>query len=345
MATRSRQTPFWKSYDKAHHRVSRFRAKRPHRSFRVTPRHDALQPLKLPGYWAFTLRVNKTILQYKRLLLSLAVIYALFYALIIGIGSQETYVMLADSFQETGQELLAGSWNQLAQAGLLFVSVASSGLNAEITATQQAVGLVLILFVWLTVVWMLRRLLNGQQVRLRDALYSAGAPIIPTAILAGVIVVQLIPLAVAAIAYSAADATGLLLGGVETMLFWFAAGALAILSLYWITSTFFAMIITTLPGTYPFRALSIAGDMLVGRRLKVLLRWLWMAFVIILFWAVVLIPVILFDGWMKGVWDQISWVPIVPIAALALSSLTTVWASGYIYLLYRQIVDEDARRD
>ena len=319
--------------------------KRPHRSFRPTSRRDALKPLKLPGYWSFTFRVNKLLWQHKKLLLTLATIYAVFYAILVGLGSQETYTSLVESIQESGEEILVGGWNQLAQAGLLFVSVASSGLNLEITETQQVIGVILLLFVWLTTVWMLRRLMAGQKVKLRDALYNAGAPIIPMGVLAGVMVIQLIPAGIAAIGYAAADASGLLLGGIEAMLFWVAAGSLATLSLFWITSTFFAMAIVTLPGTYPFRALAIAGDMLIGRRLKVLLRLLWMAVMIIVVWALVLIPIILLDGWTKGAWEAAAWVPTVPLVVLGLTSLTSVWSSGYIYLLYRQIVDEDSRRD
>lgn len=127
------------------------------------------------------------------------------------------------------------------------------------------------------------------------------------------------------------------------MLFWIAAGLLTLLSIYWISSTFFALIVVTLPGMYPMQALRTAGDMVVGRRLRILLRLLWMGLGLVLAWALVLIPFILFDGWLKGVWPQIEWLPIVPVVLLLMSTATVVWTAAYIYLLYRKVVDDDAK--
>ena len=53
-----------------------------------------------------------------------------------------------------------------------------------------------------------------------------------------------------------------------------------------------------------------------------------------------MIPVILFDGWIKSIFSQISWMPTVPIFMLIMSIITIVWVSVYIYLLYRKVVDD-----
>jgi hypothetical protein len=195
---------------------------------------------------------------------------------------------------------------------------------------------------WMTSVWLLRNILAGHKIKLRDGLYSAGAPIISTFIVALVFVVQLLPLALALIGYAAASATGLLSGGVEAMLFWIAAGFLALLSIYWSTSTFFALVIVTLPGMYPFKALQIAGDLVVGRRLRILLRLLWMIVVAIVTWAIIMIPIIMIDGWAKDTWSAIYWVPTIPIILLLLGSLTIIWISSYVYLFYRKVVADEA---
>ena len=123
------------------------------------------------------------------------------------------------------------------------------------------------------------------------------------------------------------------------MLFWIGASLLGILSLYWITSTLIALIIVTLPGMYPFQAIKTAGDLMVGRRIKILLRWLWMALVVLLTWAIVLLSFIFIDMGLKALFPVISSCPIVPIVILLLSALTTIWVSAYVYLLYRKAVD------
>jgi hypothetical protein len=60
-------------------------------------------------------------------------------------------------------------------------------------------------------------------------------------------------------------------------------------------------------------------------------------------WAIVMIPIILIDSWIKGLWSAISWLPVVPVAFLLMSSLSVVFVSAYVYLLYRRIVDDDAK--
>ena len=99
------------------------------------------------------------------------------------------------------------------------------------------------------------------------------------------------------------------------------------------------MIIVTLPGMYPYRAIRTAGDMVLGRRIKILLRWLWMALIVSLTWLVVMIPVILLDMGIKSLWPAIEWLPIVPVTILIMAGASTVWVSSYVYLLYRKVVD------
>lgn len=185
--------------------------------------------------------------------------------------------------------------------------------------------------------------MTGSKPKFRDGLYSAGAPIIPTFMVLLAAVVQLLPVAIAAAGFAAAIASGLLEeNGVESMVFWTAIVGLLGLSLYWMTSTFMALIVVTLPGMYPWNALKIAGDMVVGRRLRILLRILWMVLMAAIVWFVIMVPLILFDTWLKGVWPAIEWLPLVPIVMLILSSCTVVWIASYVYLLYRKVVDDDS---
>jgi hypothetical protein len=126
------------------------------------------------------------------------------------------------------------------------------------------------------------------------------------------------------------------------MLFWVAAALLVLLSLYWITSTMIALVIVTLPGMYPLRAIRTAGDLLIGRRLRVMFRIVWLAVVTTIIWALVMMPVILIDAWLKGVFPAISWLPVVPVMLLIMGTITVVWMSSYVYLFYRRIVDDGA---
>jgi len=323
-------------------RVKSYLNRRPHRSFRRTRRRDYDRSLKLPGYLAFTKYVAKTVWLYRRIMILVAVVYAVLTLLLVGIASQDTYSTLLNTLQTTGEDVFVGSLGDISKAGLLFLASVTGSISQNLTDVQQIYAVLIGLLIWLTSVWLLRNLLAGHKVKLRDGLYNSGSPILSTFLVALLLIVQLLPLALALIGYSAASATGLLAGGgVESMLFWIAAGLLTMLSLYWITSTAFALIIVTLPGMYPMQAIKTAGDLVVGRRLRILLRLIWMAFSIVITWAAIMIPIILIDMWLKNMWSAISWVPTVPVVLLTLSSLTIVWASSYVYLLYRKVVADD----
>lgn len=323
-------------------RAVAFLARRPHRSFRLTRRRDYARSLSLPGYISFTNHVHKTLWKNRKVFITLAAVYAVFTAVLVGIASQDTYTLITDTLQESGEGSFEDNFGELGKASILFITGITGGFSQTLTEVQQIYAVLIGLMVWLTTVWILRNIVAGHRVKVRDGLYNASAPLISTFLIAFVVVLQLLPVALALIGYSAALSTGILSGGVEAMLFWIAAGLLTILSLYWITSTLMALIIVTLPGMYPFQALRTAGDLVVGRRVRILLRILWMLLCILVAWALIVIPMILLDGWLKGMWSQIAWVPIIPIVLLLVTSGTVVWAASYIYLLYRRIVADDA---
>lgn len=345
MATPSKKTKKKSILTSAKQRFVKFMKIRPHRSFRLTKRRDYARPLELPGFISFTAHVNRIFWTHKKLLLGLVLVASVVSILLIGVGSQLAYTNLVDVLQTTSAGVFEGGWGEVERSLLLLASIAGLGVGGGLGETQQAYAIIVILFTWMTTVWLLRNSLAKNKIKLRDGLYSASSPMVATFILSVVLIVQMLPAGLAAIGYSAAVASGLLAGGVEAMLFWVAAGSLVLISLFWAMSTLFAMVIVTLPGTYPMKAFSIAGGMILGRRLRILYRILWMFLCVAVAWVIVLIPAIVFDSWLKGVWEQIAWLPLIPVLVLLMTSLTSVWVSTYIYLLYRKVVDEDARHE
>ncbi len=324
-------------------RIMAFKERRPHRSFRRTRRRDYVRSLKLPGYIKFNKYVFSMLWKNKKLFLLLGLTYALLTAAMVGVASQDTYSVLKDTLNTTGGDLLKGNWGEIGKASVLFLSTITGGLSDTLSESQQIYSTIIMLLAWLTSVWLLRNIMAGRKVKLRDGLYNAGAPILPTFMVAALLVIQLLPMALAAVGYGAASLTGILDGGIEAMLFWIADILLIVLSLYLISGTLFALVIVTLPGMYPSRAIKTAGDLVVGRRLRILGRILWMAFNVIITWALIIIPIILLDAWLKSKWESIEWLPTIPVIVLTLSALTIIWVSAYVYLLYRKVVDDGAK--
>ncbi len=331
-----------KPYQAVKKRITGLLERRPHRSFRRTRQRDYARSLKLPGYWAFTNEVRRILWQHKYTFLLLVVLYGTLSAVLVGLASQSTYAEISNALQESGGDLFQGNWGEIGKAGLLLTTGVVGSLNDTPTDAQRISGGILALMVWLTTVWLLRAMVAGRKPKLRDGLYNAGAPIVSSFLVSLVLILQLLPLAIVAIGYGAAVASGLLNGGVEAMVFWIVALLLAALSLYWFTSTFIALVVITLPGMYPMQALRTAGDLVVGRRVRILLRQLWLVATMLVVWVVAMIPLILFDTWLKKTVPAIEWLPIVPVSLLVMASLSVVWSAAYTYLLYRKVVDDDA---
>ena len=322
--------------------VSDLLSRRPHRSFRRTTKHDYNHKLKLPGLFELTFEVTGIVWKYRRILIGLSLIYIFIYGTISIVQSQQVYGEFADSIKSISTDVFGGDLSTFGQVGSVFLALMINTFGSGASGTQQAATVVLATLVWLTTVWLLRHLLAGKKVKLRDGLYNAGAPIFASLVLILVGLAQLLPVAAVSLGYGAAQSTGLLGGGAPTMLFWIAAGLLIVLSAYWLTSTLFAMIIVTLPGTYPYQALKIAGDMLIGNRLKVLLRWVWMIFIMALVNSVAVIVFIAIDMGVKTLIPAISWLPIVPVAITIMLGLSIVWIASYVYMVYRKVVDSAA---
>lgn len=315
-----------------------FLNRRPHRSFRLTYRRDYQRSLRLPGYFSFTREVTQLLWRNKKTFLLLVALYSLLSAVLVGIASQNTYSQLQDAVSTADQSASLGL-GAVGKAGLLAISAVSGGLSSNVGQVQQIYSLFLVLMTWLTTVWLLRVLLAGNKPRLRDAVYSAGAPIMATIVVSLILLIQALPLVAAALIFSVLITS---VTGVISMAFAFAAILLVLLSLYWLTSSFMALIIVTLPGMYPWQAIKSAGDLVIGRRIRILLRIVWLLVLVGLLWAITIIPTILFDSWLVKILPVAKNVPLVPVILLLVTTFVTVWVSTYVYLLYRKVVDDGA---
>ncbi len=281
-------------------------------------------------------------MSHRRLFLGLIVLYALLEAVFVGLASQDLYSQLSALLDNTNNGTFSGLWGSVGQAGLLLLSGMSGGLTPELTEAQQIYSVIIFLLTWLTTVWLLRALLSGNKPRIRDGIYNAGAPIVPTGIILMVLVLQLLPVTIGVIAMNAAISTHLFDTGIIAMLVSLAVGLLAVISLYLVTSTIIALVVVTLPGMYPLQAIRAAGDLVVGRRIRLLFRIGWALIGSMLAWSLVVLLVILIDRGIKHVLPVLDWLPLVPVAIVFMSSTVVVWMSTYVYLLYRKVVEDDA---
>lgn len=322
-------------------RISGLRARRPHRSFHLTRRRDYRRSLGLPGYLSFTFSVFRTLRLHWRVMGLVVIVYTILGLILGTMTSQSTYSQLSATASETGKSLLNFDGAAIFEAGT--VAVLAFVGNSDQTEVQRVYAGLVFILTWLCVVWLLREYMAGRSPKFRDGLYNSSAPLISTVLLGLWSLVQLIPVGLATLAYVTLSTSGLVGSGFGMFIISLLFATIIALSLYWLTSTFFALVIVTLPGMYPMQAIRAAGDLVLGRRLRILYRMLWLLFTTVVGWLIVIIPTIMLTDWLDNYWKWMTTIPIVPFIALLLSSVTSIWVASYIYLLYRKVVDDDTK--
>lgn len=266
-------------------------------------------------------------------------LYVLASLLVIGAAQQGEYQSVIDAFAGASEEAGGDPFGTTTRAVSVFGATFFGSLSGSLSDIQQFSLVGLYILMWLVVIWLLRHLMAENVVRVRDALYNACAPLISTLCICALMLVQALPGAIGIFIFSLASTTGALSdGGAPAMVFGVATGLLALLSLYWLASSFFALIIVTLPGTYPMVAIRGAGDIAQGRRFVLLLRLLWLVVMIALIWVVIVLPALLIDMWLG-----LSWSPLVALAVQATTGLSLIFGFSYIFVLYRRMIDDTAK--
>ena len=332
-----------KTYHALIEKKDEYLARRPHRSFKRTRRRDYVRSLEMPGYWQFTMQVTKILGKRWKTYIGLGIIFTFLNGVFVGISSQQAYADITNLLTDTGSDVFSGDWGALGQSGLLAVTGLIGAFSPQMSDVQQVYAVLFGLLLWLTLVWLLREQMRGNKPRLLDGIYTAGSPIIPTAIVFLIATLQLVPVAIAIISITAGTQVGAIAdGGILSMILWVAAGLLGVVSLYWVTSTIIALVVVTLPGMRPMQAIRTAGDLVIGRRLRILTRFVWLGLLLVLSATLIVVPAILFDRWLTSVAPALVWIPIVPLVVTLYSSLALIFSASYTYMLYRKVVDDDA---
>ena len=229
----------------------------------------------------------------------------------------------------------------MAKAGLLLLStVTTGGLSGESSEAAAVFGVLIFLTIWLVTIFLLRHRLADHKVKLRDGLYNAMTPLISTLVVFMVVAVQCIPIVILIITYSAAVQTEFLATPFYALVFFLFASAMILLSGYLLSSSLIALIAVSVPGMYPLKALNTASDLMMGRRIKLIIRIIAGAIALVIMWVVVMLPLILFDLFMK----QFEWtngIPFVPICLTTMTVFTCIYATAYLYLYYRWMLKSD----
>lgn len=313
----------------------------PHRSFKRSYREDYVRGLEVPGMMYHIFATFRIIFKNWKLFLPLMVIAVILNALFVGIMDEANYVQFQDIMDQTSVEVAGGDIGNVAKAGLLLIStVTTGGLSGESSEAAVVFGVLIFLVLWLTTIYLLRHRLAEHKVKLRDGLYNAMTPLISTLLVFVVAVIQCIPIFLLVVVYSAAVQTEFLATPFYALVFFIFAALMVVISGYLLSGTLMALVAVSAPGLYPMKALRTASELMMGRRVKLILRLVALILVLGLTWVMVMLPLILFDMFMK----QFEWtagIPFVPICLTAMTCYTCIYVATYLYLYYRWMLKND----
>lgn len=312
-----------------------------HRSFRRSHYEDYERPLEIPGLLAHAVTTFQIFLRNWRLFIPLIFWLVFFNIVLVGLMSEEAYTILQDTI-ESNAETAGETLTNFSKAGTLLVStVLTGGLSSGLSEVQQVYAILIFIVAWLVTIYLTRHRLAGHKVRLRDGFYNAMTPLISTLMIVLMILAELIPIIIVVVVYSAAVTTNFLSTPFYAFIFSVFTFLMILLSAFLISDSFMALFAVTVPGIYPMEAIRTSSDLMAGRKIKFLIRLIYLVLVLIIVWVIVLLPVIFGDLWLKEKVEWMAGVPVVPLMLMIMTVFSIIYMTIYCYLFYRRVLDYD----
>ena len=312
-----------------------------HRSFRRSYREDYERQTDLPGLLSHVAATFKIIRQNLKIFLPLIGLIVFLYIVLVGLMTENTFQEFKDSLDRTNKELVSGRLGNLGRAALTLVGAVTTGGLTTMNDAQKIFSVLLCIITWLVSIYLTRHLLANHHPRMRDGLYNALAPLISTLFVALIIFIELIPIMLVIITYQAAVSTEFLKTPFYALIYFIFASLMTILSTYLASSSLLGLIAVSAPGLYPLNAIETARNLIAGRRIRFIVRLLYLFICVALIYVVVVLPAILLDILVKGAfpWLNDLSIPFVPAILLIVTVFVFVFVSIYLYLFYRQLLD------
>ncbi len=212
------------------------------------------------------------------------------------------------------------------------IGLLTIGVNEE---SLMIINVFLIIVLWLTSIFFVRRILKKKPVRFRDGIFNAMTPFFSSLVILVVIAIQCIPIMIVIIAYSTAVETNLFGDMFYGSLFVLFALAMGALSLYLISGTLMAMVAVSAPGMYPLRALELIHEVMVGERIGFIVRFITMVLVLALIWVGVVGIGVLIELGLRNLGQH---VPVTSATIFMCGCFSTIYVAVYLYLYYHKIL-------
>ena len=319
-----------------------------HRSFKRSYYEDYQRKTELPSLTSQASAAFKMFFKFWKIFLPLLLIFVGLYIFLIGAMSENTLADVKANVEQTNKDVADGKIGTVGKAGLTLLGIISTGGLTTMNDAQIVIAVLLFVIIWLVTIYLARHLLAGhQEIKMRDGFYSALSPLVSTLVVGLIIFLEAVPIMLTIIVFQVALTTEFLSTPFYALLFFMFAALMITLSLYLLSSSFFAIIVVSAPGLYPLTAVRMAKNLIMGRRLRFLIRVFYLVVIVALLYLLLLMPAIILDGALKAqfAWLTESKIPFVAIIQLTITVFIFIYLSIYFYLFYRALLDynDDAK--
>lgn len=319
-----------------------------HRSFKRSYYEDYQRKTELPSLTSQASAAFKMFFKFWKIFLPLLLIFVGLYIFLIGAMSENTLADVKANVEQTNKDVADGKIGTVGKAGLTLLGIISTGGLTTMNDAQIVIAVLLFTIIWLVTIYLARHLLAGhQEIKMRDGFYSALSPLVSTLVVGLIIFLEAVPIMLTIIVFQVALTTEFLSTPFYALLFFMFAALMITLSLYLLSSSFFAIIVVSAPGLYPLTAVRMAKNLIMGRRLRFLIRVFYLVIIVALLYLLLLMPAIILDGVLKAqfAWLAESKIPFVAIIQLTITVFIFIYLSIYFYLFYRALLDynDDAK--
>lgn len=276
---------------------------------------------KLPHAWRLFGRACRVLGRHWKLFGGILLVYALLNVVLVGGFSSGDL----GTVKSTYNQIFTGHFSGLATGLALFAVLANSAGSAAGSAAGAYQTSLLVVFS-LVLIWALRQVYGQARVGIRDSFYKGTYPLVQFVLVLVVIGLQLLPLVIGTSLYTLLVGGGIIIYTAGKVLIIALAVLLALLSIYMVLSSVFALYIVTLPDMTPLKALRSARELVRYRRWPVLRKIIFLAVAIVVIMAAVVAPLAVFAT------------SLATVLFFLLSVVALAVIHSYMYALYRELI-------
>jgi hypothetical protein len=296
-----------------------------YRLWRISRSEYHVRRPKLSSVWFLTKQAALVLWRNKKLFLGIILFYALLNLILVqGFASSSDVTSFHSALEKTIHGNIGG-----VGPGIAIFAILAGSSSSGTTGATGAYQVMLLLIVSLALIWSLRQVIGSDsKIRIRDAYYKGIYPLVPFILVLLVIGLELLPFLIGGALYGIVIGNGIAASIIEKILWTLFFGGAALISLFLISSSIFALYIVTLPEMTPLKALRSARELVRYRRWVLLVKILYLPLMLGIVMGLILAPIVIL------VTSLTQWV------FFALSMLALAAVHSYMYTLYRELLNE-----